>query len=88
VPPERLVEEKLAALLERGKSRDFYDLYFILRKGLLSPGNRRILREVAAHLNRIKPETARELRLFLPKDQQAVVKDFRATLERELRRHL
>jgi len=88
VPPERLVKEKLAALLERGKPRDFYDLYFILRKGLLSPGNRKILREVATHLNRIKPETARELRLFLPKGQQAVVKDFRATLERELRRYV
>lgn len=88
LPQESLVEEKLKALLERGKPRDFYDVYFILRKGLLPPKSRGILREVLDRLRGVRSETLQELRIFLPKDQQAIVKDFRMTLERELRRHL
>lgn len=88
VPQDMLVEEKIQALLTRGKARDFYDLYFILRKGLLSPQGRRILPQALERLKRMRPDALQELGLFLPKDQQRIVKDFRATLERELRRYL
>lgn len=88
LPEGLLVEEKVRALLDRAKPRDFYDLYFMLRKGLLAPANRRLLAHVPERLRRLKPEVFHELRLFLPKDQQGLTKDFRATLERELRRHL
>jgi predicted nucleotidyltransferase component of viral defense system len=87
LPQDLLVEEKLRALLERGKPRDFYDVYFMLRKGLLSPSHRSVLAKAASRLTRMRPESFRELRLFLPKDQQPLMRDFRSTLERELRRY-
>jgi predicted nucleotidyltransferase component of viral defense system len=88
LPQELLVEEKLKALLDRAKPRDFYDLYFILRKGLLSQKNRHVLKEALARLKAVRPEPLQELKLFLPRDQQGIAKDFRATLERELQRYL
>jgi len=88
LPQELLVEEKLKALFDRAKPRDFYDLYFILRKGLLPQKSRVLLKEVLARLKQIKSESLQELKLFLPRDQQALAKDFRATLERELQRYV
>ena len=88
LPQETLVEEKLQALLDRARPRDFYDLYFILRKGLLPRPNRSLLKAALARLQSVKPEVLHELKLFLPRDQQSLMKDFRAILERELRRFL
>jgi len=88
LPQELLVEEKLKALLDRAKPRDFYDLYFILRKGLLPQKRRHLLAEALARLKRTPPGSLQELKLFLPRDQQAIAKDFRGTLQRELRRYL
>ena len=88
LPQELLVEEKLKALLDRAKPRDFYDLYFILRKGLLPQKRRHLLAEALARLKQIRPEPLQELKLFLPCDHQAIAKDFRGTLERELQRSL
>ena len=86
LPEDRLVAEKLEALAQRGKARDFYDLYFMLRRGLLTPATRTLLANVSAALRRLRPEAAQELKAFLPKDQHMIVKDLRGTLERELRR--
>ena len=88
LPQELLVEEKLKALLDRAKPRDFYDLYFLLRKGLLPQKSRHRLTQVLARLKETRSESLQELKLFLPRDQQAITKDFRSTLERELRRYL
>ena len=76
LPQEHLVQEKLDALLDRGKPRDFYDLYFILRKGLLSPRHRGRLSEVLVRLKQRRHDPFDELRLFLPRDQQAILRDF------------
>lgn len=84
LPQEWLVEEKLSALFHRAKPRDFYDLYFILRKGILPKGLRNRLPEVLLRLKKVPPESFRELRLFLPRDQQAMMKDFPKAMEREL----
>ncbi|HID43362.1 MAG TPA: nucleotidyl transferase AbiEii/AbiGii toxin family protein, partial [Archaeoglobaceae archaeon] len=46
--PAQIVEEKILAALERGKPRDYYDLYFILRNQNL----RRYIRKV--NLKKIK----------------------------------
>lgn len=88
LPQELLVEEKIRALLDRAKPRDWYDLYFILRKGLLPPAGRRILRQVHARLARTTPEVFQGLKPFLPRSQHNLLKGFRATLERELRSYL
>ena len=88
VPQEVLIGEKLHALRDRAKPRDFYDLYFILRKGLLSPAGRRVLPQVLTQLKGMRPESFQELKQFLPRSQQGLVKNFRTTLEREVKRYL
>lgn len=87
LPQAELVSEKIfGALLERKKARDFYDLYFIMRRGLLSSEQKKRLKEeeknIVAAASSIYFKT--ELGVFLPRDQQAVIRDFEATLAREL----
>jgi len=90
LPQEKLVEEKIDALLERKKARDFYDLYFIMRKGIL-------ILEQKKRLNSSKDEIIKnaenidfgsELGALLPQDQQAIIKDFKNNLFNELNRQL
>lgn len=91
LPQEELIEEKIfGALLERKKPRDFYDTYFIMRKGLLSPSQKRRLFEekekIIVEAGKINFQN--ELGALLPADQHAIIKDFPTTLERELNRQL
>ncbi len=91
LPQDELVEEKVfGALRERKKPRDFYDLYFIMRKGMLSLGQKKrltgIKEEVVADAKRV--DFRGELGAFLPVGQQAVIRDFPAMLDRELNRQL
>jgi len=86
-----LVEEKVfGALRERRKPRDFYDLYFIMRKGMFSLDQKKRLAgikdEVIADTKIV--DFRGELGAFLPTDQQVVIRDFPAMLERELNRQL
>jgi len=87
LPQNSLVEEKIfGALLERKKPRDFYDLYIMMRKGMLSPEQKKKLGLVKGSIiaEAKKINFKNELGVFLPVDQQGIVKDFPATLEREL----
>jgi len=91
LPQEELVEEKIfGALRERKKPRDFFDLYFIMRKGILSPDQKKRLAEVKDEIiaDAKKIDFRGELGVFLPVDQQTVIRDFSAMLERELNRQL
>lgn len=93
LPQALLVDEKLGALRTRGKARDWFDLYFMLRKGLLPPEKRKGLAPFARQLQdtRRKREIAQELKtlaLFLPKNHQRILVDFPATLARELQRYV
>lgn len=91
LPQIDLIEEKIfGALLERKKPRDFYDLYIIMRKGMLSPEQKKKLGQikdkVIADAKQINFKN--ELGAFLPVDQQGIIRDFAATLERELNSQL
>lgn len=91
LPQNNLVEEKIfGALLERKKPRDFYDLYIIMRKGMLSLEQKKKLSltkdSIVAEAKKINFKT--ELGVFLPVDQQGIIRDFSATLERELNSQL
>lgn len=91
LPQNELVEEKIfSALRERKKPRDFYDLYLIMRKGMLSSEQKKklglIKDDVIAAAKQINFKT--ELGTFLPVDQQGIIRDFSATLERELNSQL
>lgn len=91
LPQEELVEEKIFnALLERKKPRDFYDLYFIMRKNMLTSDQKKRLSAkkeyIIAEAKKINFQI--ELGTLLPADQHNVIKDFPAVLERELNRQL
>ncbi len=91
LPQIELIEEKVFdALLKRKKARDFYDLYFIMRKGLLTVDQKGRL---AGLINIIKSEAEKvdfksELSVLLPQGQQAIIKDFKQNLINELERQL
>ncbi|RJO60270.1 nucleotidyl transferase AbiEii/AbiGii toxin family protein [candidate division WS5 bacterium] len=91
LPKEEIVEEKIfSALPQRKKERDFYDLYFILRKGM-------IVTEQKSRLAAMKNEILQwvdeknfrgELGALLPIGQQAIIADFRRALTDELGRQI
>lgn len=91
LPQTEIVEEKIFdALIKRKKPRDFYDLYIIMRKGMLSPEQKKRLGPIKdiiiSDAKQINFKT--ELGALLPFDQQAIIKDFSITLERELNNQL
>lgn len=91
LPQETLVDEKVfGALIERKKPRDYYDLYFIMRKGMLSAEQKKRLGEVAQEIIESSKQIdfRGELGVFLPANQQSIVRDFSQTLERELHNQL
>lgn len=86
---EQLVKQKIRALLARRKPRDFYDLYFMLRKEkMLPPQEKMILPEALKALTQSKISFDRELEQYLPRSQWAIIKDFRSVLEREIHRYI
>jgi predicted nucleotidyltransferase component of viral defense system len=86
---EQLVDEKIRALLNREKPRDFYDLYFILRANLLTAEKKSILHEVKdITLKQSKINFSRELKQFLPKSHWSVIHNFPGILDREVNRFL
>jgi predicted nucleotidyltransferase component of viral defense system len=87
LPERRLVEEKLDALLTRGKPRDYFDVYFLLRKGMITPDQKPRLAAVRQRLQMTRMNFQRELAQFLPRSHQAILKNFRQTLEAELKHH-
>lgn len=85
---EQLVGEKMQAMLIRRKSRDFYDLYFILRANLLSPKGKKILPKVSEVLKSVNLNFEKELKQFLPRSHWAILKNFKKTLLREVERFI
>jgi predicted nucleotidyltransferase component of viral defense system len=83
-----LTEEKIQALLIRKKPRDFYDLYFMLRNGLINQNKRKILVEVRKEVNKTKINFDKELKLFLPKTHHAVIKNFKKILLMEIEKYI
>lgn len=91
LPQQELVEEKIfGALRERKKPRDYYDLYFMMRRGMLSLEQKGKLATVK---DQIITEAGginfrSELGTFLPIDQQGIIRDFANTLTGEMNRQL
>ena len=88
LPEKKIVEEKIDALLSRAKPRDFYDLYFILRKPM---GERK---SIAARRPAILEKLAKtdkkflysELKAFLPRSHWAIIQQLPDQLKKELGR--
>lgn len=84
----QLVFEKLRALLERKKPRDFYDLYFLLRKQIPIPQKKELFPKVLEVLKKKDINFKGELRQYLPRSHWMIIKDFKKSLEREIQRFL
>lgn len=91
LPQKDIVEEKVfGALLERKKPRDFYDLYFMMRRGMFSIEQKKKLSSIKDIIEKDARQInfRDELGAFLPIGQQEIIRDFSATLERELNSQL
>lgn len=91
LPQNELVEEKVfGALRERKKPRDFYDLYFMMRKNMLSVGQKKRLSEIKNEITdaAVKIDFRGELGVFLPADQQAIIRNFVRALKAEIDRQI
>lgn len=80
LPAEYLVSEKIAALLDRKKPRDFFDYYYLLSGNYAIAKNKNNLQKVLALLEKNKMDFRNELRRFLPASQARHMKDFRKIL--------
>lgn len=85
---KQLVGEKIAALLTRKKPRDFYDFYFLLRHNLIQDKNRETFGAVLQALEATDIRFDSELKEYLPKSHHMIIRDFKNTLEREIKRYL
>lgn len=83
---EQLIAQKMQALLARKKARDFYDLYFILRKQLPIKDKTTALPKTLDALRSSEINFSVELKQFLPKSHWSIIKDFKANLTREINR--
>ena len=85
---KHLIEEKIRALLDRAKPRDFFDIYFLLRVNLSISKNSLSLVKVLKKLEETRMDFKRELMLFLPKSHHNILKDFKNILKRELNKYV
>lgn len=83
-----IVVEKIRALIDRAKPRDFFDLYFILRDQelrrhlRLTEGQRKKILDILEKQR--KEELAGELKRLLPRSFWPVVKDLPSALKKEI----
>jgi predicted nucleotidyltransferase component of viral defense system len=89
---EILVAEKIQASLTRGKARDFYDLYFILRSRMAFQEaflkDKKLKAKILDVVRSGKIDFRRELKAFLPVNQHLIIKGFPKTLIAEIERNL
>jgi len=85
----QIVDGKIAALLSRKKPRDFYDLYFMLRAGLLSIEQKNLLFQALEALRQSSNlNFEQELKRFLPKSHWPIIRELPQALEGEIQRFL
>lgn len=91
LPKEEIVEEKIfLALPQRKKERDFYDLYFMLRKGMVTMEQKKRLAAMKDNILQWMNEKdfRGELGTLLPIGQQAIIADFKRALTDEFSRQI
>jgi len=84
---EEIVKEKMTALLDRKKPRDYYDLYFFLRHSALHKFmEKTLLKQVLDNLEKEKIDFKEELSVLLPVSHQMILRDFQSNLIREIKK--
>lgn len=86
LPLVEIVDGKLNALFARAKARDWYDLYFFLRADMLTSKHKKGLPRLLGKLKNSKTNFKNELKNFLPRSHQMILKDFKANLIREIKK--
>ena len=84
LPQEVMINEKIQAALTRSKPRDFYDIYFLLRNGFLTSGQKNQLVQVKHILSQKTIKFADELSHFLPRSMKTMADSFPQSLLSEL----
>jgi predicted nucleotidyltransferase component of viral defense system len=89
---KKLVGEKVQSCLTRGKARDFYDLYFILRSRMAFKEtfakDKTLKAKLLAAIDRQKLDIRSELKRFLPVNQHLILKNLKPILIAEIERNL
>jgi len=87
--PKELVNEKIQALIYRGKPRDYYDLYFLLRHPLLNKlVDKKKLKTALGYLDKQQINFRRELSVLLPVSHHIILKNFKDILTKEINKYL
>lgn len=79
-----LIEEKISAALTRAKSRDFFDIYYLLRGGYIPAGLRGKLLPIPELLEKKQINFQKELAHLLPYSMRGLVKEFPKPLLKEI----
>jgi len=83
-----LIAEKIHALLSRAKPRDFYDLYFLIRSGLMQKKDKDLLVQAQIKLEETTINFEAELKRFLPKSYWPIIRHFPHSLAQEIERFI
>lgn len=83
-----LINEKIIALVNRKKPRDFYDYFFLLAGNYPAAKTADNLRTVLKILRATKINFSSELRKFLPASQSRQLRDFKNILETKILNYL
>ena len=83
-----IVNGKIAALISRSKPRDWYDLYFFLHNQMLDNEQKNQLLQILQKLKKTEINFKKELKEFLPRSHHLILKDFKATLIREISKNI
>lgn len=79
-----MIGEKIQAGLTRSKPRDFYDIYFLLKKGILTGDEKGKLKEIKQVLLKKKIKFKEELSNFLPRSMKTSADSFPKPLLNEI----
>jgi len=88
LPKETMINKKIQAALTRSKPRDFYDIYFLLKNGILTSGQKNLLIQIKNVLSKKNITFADELSHFLPRSMKPVAISFPKSLLSELDKFL
>lgn len=87
--PKEMVSEKIQALINRRKPRDYWDLYFLLRHPLLNKFvDKKSLNIVMNRLNKDATDFRRELSVLLPISHHMILKNLTKLLKKEINQYL
>lgn len=85
LPEKEMVTEKINAALTRSKPRDFFDIYYLLRRQMI-PINLRSELHKMPKIIKGKEIEFDNLSDFLPQSMSSLAKDFKKTFEGEIER--